>query len=116
MICTQCNKENRDIARYCKWCGTPIVKQTDPLDMLVGMADVKSQFRNIVETFTHLRASSRTQNVWLNLNSIIIGETGTGKTSLPHVLRDYLSLHGIIAKPKLKVVFWRCHKQELSFI
>ena len=104
MICTQCNKENRDIARYCKWCGTPIVKQTDPLDMLVGMADVKSQFRNIVETFTHLRASSRTQNVWLNLNSIIIGETGTGKTSLPHVLRDYLSLHGIIAKPKLKVV------------
>lgn len=104
MNCTHCNRENRDIARFCKWCGAAVVQHTDPLDKLVGLADVKSQFRNIVDTFTHLRASSRTQNIWLNLNSIIIGETGTGKTSIPHILRDYLSQHDIIHKPKLKVV------------
>lgn len=104
MNCTQCNRENREIARYCKWCGKPILQHADPLDKLVGLTDVKSQFRNLVTTFSHLRASSPTQNILLNLNSIIIGETGTGKTSIPHILRDYLSQHGIIQKPKLQVV------------
>lgn len=104
MLCTRCNKENREIARYCKWCGSPIEQCINPLDKLVGLENVKMQFKNIVATFLHLRSSSKVQNVWLNINTIIIGETGTGKTQIPQTLCDYLALNNILPKAKLKVV------------
>ena len=35
MICEHCHKENRSIAKFCKWCGKPLVIQ-NLLDRLVG--------------------------------------------------------------------------------
>lgn len=104
MNCAHCKKENREIARYCKWCGTPIVAHANPLDKLVGLAEVKEQMHHVVETFMHLKATDATRDIKLNINAIIIGETGTGKTAIPYALRDYLERQGILKKPKLKVV------------
>ena len=42
--------------------------------------------------------------VRLSVNAIIIGETGTGKTALAEVIRDYFYQHKIIDKPKLTMV------------
>lgn len=104
MICAHCKRENRNVAKYCKWCGVPIEVQTDPLERLVGLDEVKTRFRHIAETFRHLQEEGRTRDVRLNINTIIIGETGTGKTAIPYALRDYLNLHGIPGGKKLKVV------------
>lgn len=104
MNCQQCNRENRVIAVYCKWCGTPVMLNVDPLERIVGLEEVKSQFKSIVATFSRLRSDSNTQNILLNVNSIIIGETGTGKTLLPDVFKEYLYYHKILKKPKLKIV------------
>lgn len=104
MLCTNCKKENREIARYCKWCGAAIAKLTDPLDKIVGRQEVKEQFKQIATTLKHLRQDHQTQNIWLNINAIIIGETGTGKTAIPQILCEYLAYQGIIKKPRLKVV------------
>ena len=27
MICEQCHRENRQIAKFCKWCGKPLIVQ-----------------------------------------------------------------------------------------
>lgn len=104
MNCTQCHKENRAIARYCKWCGAPITHTEDLLDKLVGLEDLKEQVKSVVATLTHLKSHSQTQNIQLNLNTILIGETGTGKTAVPYVLNDYLADHNILRNTKLKVV------------
>lgn len=104
MICTHCYKENRAIACYCKWCGSPIVQMDNPLDKLVGLDDLKEQVKSVVATLDLLKANSQTQNIQLNLNTILIGETGTGKTAVPQMLKDYLVQHRILATPKLKVV------------
>ena len=104
MLCQQCKKENRATARFCKWCGNPVVSVTDPLDKIVGRDSLKQQIRQTVETYSRLRTSAHTHNIWLNINTIIVGDTGTGKTFLPEVLRDYLFFHKIIEKPKLQVV------------
>ena len=103
MICEHCHKENRSIAKFCKWCGHQLVSQ-NVLDRLVGLDDVKAQLKTIVDTYTYLHSRKDIANVRLSVNAIIIGETGTGKTALAEIIRDYFYQHKIIEKPKLTMV------------
>ena len=103
MNCEHCHKANRSIAKYCKWCGEPLVV-SNVLDKLVGLEDVKTQLKTIVDTYTFLHSRKDISTVRLSVNAIIIGETGTGKTSLAEILRDYFYQHKIIEKPKLTMV------------
>ena len=103
MVCQNCHKENRSIAKFCKWCGQPLVSQ-DLLDKLVGLDEVKRQLKTIVDTYAYLRSRKDIANVRISVNAIVIGETGTGKTALAEILRDYFYQHKIIEKPKLTMV------------
>ena len=103
MVCQNCHKENRSVAKFCKWCGQPLVSQ-DLLDKLVGLDEVKRQLKTIVDTYTYLRSRKDIANVRISVNAIVIGETGTGKTALAELLRDYFYQHKIIEKPKLTMV------------
>ena len=57
MICEHCHKENRSIAKFCKWCGRPMASQ-NVLDRLVGLDDVKAQLKDGYLTVTATRQSS----------------------------------------------------------
>ena len=103
MICEHCHKENRSIAKFCRWCGKPLVAQ-NTLDKLVGLDEVKAQLKNIVDTYTFLRSRKDIATVRLSVNIIVIGETGTGKTALAEIIRDYFCQHKIISRPKLTMV------------
>jgi len=103
MVCEHCHKENRSIAKFCKWCGQPLVSQ-NLLDKLVGLDDVKQQLKTIVDTYAFLRSRKDIAQVRVSVNAIIIGETGTGKTALSEILRDYFYQNKIIDKPKLTMV------------
>ena len=86
MNCEHCHKANRSIAKYCKWCGEPLVV-SNVLDKLVGLEDVKTQLKTIVDTYKFLHSRKDISTVRLSVNAIISGETGTGKTSLAEILR-----------------------------
>ena len=103
MVCEHCHKENRSIAKFCKWCGQPLVSQ-NLLDKLVGLDDVKQQLKTIVDTYAFLRSRKDIAQVRVSVNAIIIGETGTGKTALAEILRDYFYQNKIIDRPKLTMV------------
>ena len=103
MVCQNCHKENRSIAKFCKWCGQPLVSQ-DLLDKLVGLDEVKRQLKTIVDTYAYLRSRRDIANVRISVNAVVIGETGTGKTALAEIIRDYFYQHKIIEKPKLTMV------------
>ena len=103
MICKNCQKENRQIAKFCRWCGKPLVSQ-NVLDRMIGLDEVKQQLKMVVDTYTYLHSRKDMMNVRLSVNTIIIGETGTGKTALAEVLRDYFYQYKIIDKPKLTIV------------
>ena len=103
MICEHCHKENRSIAKFCKWCGQPLVSQ-NLLDKLIGLDDVKKQLKTIVDTYTFLRSRKDIAQARVSVNAIIIGETGTGKTALAEILRDYFYQNKIISRPKLTMV------------
>ena len=102
MICENCHKENRSIAKFCRWCGQPLSSQ-QVLDKMVGLDDIKKQLKSIVDTYAYLR-TRKDINVRISANAIIIGETGTGKTALAEIIRDYFYQHKIIGKPKLMMV------------
>ncbi|MBO7537668.1 MAG: AAA family ATPase [Prevotella sp.] len=103
MICEHCHRENRSVARFCKWCGQPMVSQ-NLLDKLVGLDNVKQQLKTIVDTYAFLRSRKDIVQVRIAVNAIIVGETGTGKTALAEILRDYFYQNKIIDKPKLTMV------------
>ncbi|MBR1484205.1 MAG: AAA family ATPase [Prevotella sp.] len=103
MICENCHKENRPVAKFCKWCGTPLTAQ-NVLDRLVGLSEVKTQLKTIVDTYTYLRSRKDIAVVRLSVNAVVIGETGTGKTALAEIIRDYFFQQKIIEKPKLTMV------------
>lgn len=103
MICEYCNKPNREIAKYCKWCGKQLAVH-NPLDDVMGLDDIKAQLKTIVDTYTYLHSRKDTINVRLSVNIIIMGETGTGKTMLAEVMRDYFYKSKIIPKSKLTIV------------
>ncbi len=103
MICENCHKENRSVAKFCKWCGQPLATQ-DLLDRMVGLDEVKQQLKTIVNTYTYLQSRKDISKVRISVNAIVIGETGTGKTMLAEILRDYFYQHKIIEKPKLTMV------------
>ena len=91
------------VAKFCRWCGAPLRSQ-DLLDRLVGLDEVKQQLKTIVNTYTYLQSRKDIAKVRISVNAIVIGETGTGKTMLAEILRDYFYKHKIIEKPKLTMV------------
>ncbi len=103
MVCEHCHKENRSIAKFCKWCGQPLSTQ-NVLDRMVGLDEVKKQLKTVVDTYTYLHSRKDIMQVRLRVHTIIIGETGTGKTALSEIIRDYFYQHKIIEKPKLTMV------------
>ena len=103
MVCQNCHKENRSKAKFCKWCGQQLVT-TDLLDKLVGLDEVKNQLKTIVDTYTFLRSRKDISKARISLNAVVIGDTGTGKTALAEILRDYFFQHKIIEKPQLMMV------------
>ena len=103
MVCEHCHQENRSIAKFCRWCGKPLISQ-NVLDRMIGLDEVKQQLKTVVDTYTYLHSRKDVMKVRLSVNAIIIGETGTGKTALAEVIRDYFYQHKIIEKPKLTMV------------
>ena len=103
MVCEHCHKENRSIAKFCRWCGKPLVS-LNVLDRMVGLDEVKQQLKTVVDTYAYLHSRKDIMKVRLSVNAIIIGETGTGKTALAEIIRDYFYHHKIIDKPKLTMV------------
>lgn len=103
MICEYCKKTNRDIAKYCKWCGKPLAAR-DPLQDCVGLDNIKGQLRAIARVWASLRSRGASPDVRPSVNIIISGETGTGKTMLAGLMRDFFYEQKIIVKAKLTMV------------
>ncbi len=107
MKCENCSRDNRDIAKYCKWCGQAMLtKSNAALEDLIGLGEIKDEIRLIVNTIKMLKQRQKASGgkVSLGMNSLIIGNTGTGKTAIASVLQHLFFTNGIIKKPAAKIV------------
>lgn len=98
-ICTFCATENRIQARYCRRCGDRLtVPNDDPFSALVGLEDIKA----VATRLSRAMANSRNETGLIfsdRLHAIIIGNSGTGKTTLLQSLATMYHQHGITKSP-----------------
>jgi SpoVK/Ycf46/Vps4 family AAA+-type ATPase len=98
--CEKCNRDNRDTAKYCKFCGAKLSGTSFNLEDFVGMDNIKLEIQkviNIVQTMK--KKSGNAQSVQkMNLHTILIGNTGTGKTRIGEILSRIFYKYGVTTK------------------
>ncbi len=111
--CNSCQSENRDIARFCRYCGAKFEEaeaspaaatargtkraKKDRLDELVGLDAAKEQVREFVSTIrTIVKQRGRDILNNLNTNILITGPSGAGVSSLFYKTGDLLTDEDII--------------------
>jgi SpoVK/Ycf46/Vps4 family AAA+-type ATPase len=101
-----CGKLNRDIARYCKYCGAKIAASSFQLEDLVGLDNIKQQIQKITkiaQTMEKKRKSGQSVPK-TNLHTIIIGNTGTGKSHIGEILCRVFYKYGITNREDAVIV------------
>ncbi|MDR0872434.1 MAG: AAA family ATPase [Prevotellaceae bacterium] len=107
MNCPKCNKPNRDAAVYCKSCGeTVISKKTNALQDLVGLTDVKNKLQDIIQTAEKIneRAKHSGIRIPIEMDMVISGKSGTGKSKLVEVIQQLLFAAGLVKNPKPVII------------
>ena len=107
IVCEKCDFGNRDIAKYCTYCGRKLSSQAPlALDELVGLDSVKTQVTEIIsiaEGIQRRRKLGRTAGK-ISLNAILIGNTGTGKNKIVDLLNSVFCKHRITSKDDILTV------------
>src|SRR6218665_28248 len=108
MKCNNCQQINRTIARYCKQCGQEIDRSVplpqdsllpDPdFGQLAGLIDLKTTIRRELTAFRNMRSAGFVYDN-RNLYTIIMGDTGTGKSRVVDVLASVYFKYGVTSKP-----------------
>ena len=93
-ICTSCSTNNRSIARYCKKCGTRFpTGNSEGLDDLIGLEDVKKVIKDLVAVMAAIKNDGLSYSD--RLHTILMGNTGTGKTKLVNILASLYHKYGV---------------------
>lgn len=109
MKCTECGKENRETARYCRYCGEEFKieqgnagcpdifdDEDDELSILVGLEQQKKLLREHVATLKEIvdqRGISALGSI--NSNILITGNSGSGKTVLTGQIMELMVASGL---------------------
>lgn len=96
--CKCCNSINRLSARYCKKCGTLLsMVQADNLCDFIGIDDIKKVIEGITTSMSAIQKDGFTYSE--RLHTVIMGNTGTGKTKLVNSLAAIYHKFGVIKQP-----------------
>jgi len=104
--CPKCGAINRDIAKYCKYCGAKLVVPNLQIDDLIGREGIKQEIRKILK-ITEIVGKKRRKGQYvppINNNIILMGNTGTGKSKIVQILSAIFYKHGIIKSEDPEVV------------
>lgn len=104
--CKHCHTQNRDTAKFCKYCGKPFAaKGSQVFGYLIAkdnLSDELEKFRNRVRAAAQLKAKGA--NVHIQMDCLLIGKPGTGKHFLAMRLVDFLVKEGLVAQNAVKYV------------
>lgn len=104
MKCNKCNKDNREGAVYCRHCGEKLpAVAVNPFAGLIGLEPVKKSVSELIETYKNVRAHLG-DNAHLEADIIIMGASGTGKTTLAESISRALYAAGMVKQAKPTVV------------
>lgn len=96
--CKQCKVLNRPLSKFCKNCGTSFsTAHADNLNDFIGMGDIKKVIEGVITAMTAIQKDGFTYSD--RLHTVIMGNTGTGKTKLVNSLAAIYHKFGVIKQP-----------------
>src|SRR5574344_2278377 len=99
-VCKKCNADNREEAKYCRKCGVKLASATTKtFQGVISKGDIMNQ---IVERVNMYNEEKRRGNPRPDMNILILGSAGSGKTFIADTIQNYFFTNGIITKPELK--------------
>ncbi|MCM1021551.1 MAG: AAA family ATPase [Muribaculum sp.] len=106
MKCPQCKRDNREIAKFCMWCGEPIVSHSSTsserqiLEEFVEKDDVVAELSQLTSRAkAAIRAGRR-----MNLSFVVTGSVGTGKNFVAEGITKLLYSAGLVRTSKPEIV------------
>ena len=100
--CNKCGKENREEAKFCRFCGTAIEVEGG-FRGFYGKKNIEKEFARFE---SRVRAASMLKDAAseIGVDCIIIGEAGTGKLFLAGKLYDTMLAKGLVEDPEYTLV------------
>jgi len=99
--CSKCQAKNRETARFCKRCGSQFAGIIDKiLQDVVGKEEILHQLTEMVNVYNLCRKNSQTQRR-PEMDMLVLGSTGTGKTYLANAVQDLFFSRGVVSNPKI---------------
>ncbi|MFP4364224.1 MAG: AAA family ATPase [Spirochaetia bacterium] len=105
MECTACKTENRDIAKFCKRCGTGLAALSsgstafigDPvLGNLVGLDHIREELGEIINVIRGMKKDGNL--IRMNYNLILTGNSGTAKSLIGELFYKALKRLDVVTK------------------
>lgn len=94
--CSKCQKDNRDSAVYCRHCGNKIADITERLFTdIVGRKDILDNLLIMVDNAKYMKREGLNRP---NLDILILGATGSGKSFFAEKIQDLFFSRGLISK------------------
>ncbi len=104
--CKHCRTPNRDQARFCKRCGKPLPlaqdKEFENLFAKDNLFDTLRDFKKRVDVDRQMK--ERGSKVHIQMDSLILGNAGTGKHFLAQMLSDWLVRNEVVYQSEVKVL------------
>ena len=100
MTCKHCGKDNRPEARYCRFCGEKLAS-AESRKTLIGKASIEADLLEIdgkIKVMKSMTGGSR-----VGFDCLILGDSGSGKNFIAHLIADKLVAGGVVKIPPKEV-------------
>ena len=118
MDCRKCGRSNREIAKVCKWCGTPIARQLSGnnggssvnsgvlFPSLIDKDNIKRILQDIIQKACSMAQRNQKLKIKgrMELSFVITGDSGTGKTTVAKNIAQEFFNAGITESPTATIV------------
>lgn len=94
MTCKKCGKENRQEALYCRFCGEPMVQEMTQKG-LIGKESIVPMLEDLDNKLKVAKVVI-SQGTRIGLDCLILGDSGTGKNFIAHLIASKMISSGVV--------------------
>jgi len=97
MKCPKCGKDNRQEAKYCRFCGE-VLESAYSEKSLIGKADILPELAKLDGRLVVAKQLSRSGNR-IGLDCIVSGDSGSGKNYVARLISKKMIAAGVVTQP-----------------